>query len=263
MLSNVRPRSSLRAPLVTLLVALSCFSQACAGSAARDTAPATPSLEVVTAQAPLPALAQRAASPTAGASARAATPSAPDPAATEPRAVERKIIRDATLTLEVRNETLIPRVLLGVHAATEKLGGYVASESTHGIVIKVPSARLDDALGALGTLARITKRDVTARDVTSDYVDLGIRIDNARRLQERLRELVGQTQDVARLLDLEKELAHVTEELERYEGQMRLMNNQTTFATLTLTVEESVSPGPVGWVFVGLYKGVKWLFVWD
>jgi len=243
-------------PSVALLTIVLAAAPGCA--AARDMAPASPGVEVAVPAAPLPALAQRG-----GAPAVATSSASPDAAPAETRAEERKIIRDASLTLEVKNEKRIPEVLRGVHAATEKLGGYVASESTHGIVIKVPSARIDDALGMLGTLAKIKTREVTARDVTSDYVDLRIRIDNARRLQERLKELLGQTQDVARILDIEKELARVTEELERFEGQMRLMNNQTTFATLTISVEEQVSPGPVGWIFVGLYKGVKWLFVWD
>ena len=187
---------------------------------------------------------------------------APDAPGVE-KEVERKIIRDATLTIEVRKEKQIPEVLRAVHETTGVLGGYVASETTHGIVIKVPSRRLDEALLALRSLGHITKREISARDVTSDYVDLDIRIDNARRLLERLNDLMKRTEDVARILDIEKELAKVTLELERLEGQMRLMKNQTAFATITLSVEESVDPGPVGWIFVGLYKGVKWLFVWD
>ena len=41
------------------------------------------------------------------------------------------------------------------------------------------------------------------------------------------------------------------------------MKNQLTFATIAISLEESVTPGPVGWVFYGVYTGVKWLFVWD
>jgi len=248
--ADLRALRCFHAPILGLLLVL---GQGCAAPS-RGASSLSPSPEVAAAQAPLPVMAQKAGGALAG---------APDVPAPEAHVEERKIVRDGSLTLEVRNETLIPAVLRGIHETTAKLGGYVASESTHGIVIKVPSSHLDDAVGALGSLATITKRELTARDVTSDYVDLRIRIDNARRLQERLKELLGQTADVARILEIEKELARVTEELERLEGQMRLMNNQTTFATLTISVEESVSPGPVGWVFVGLYKGVKWLFVWD
>ncbi len=30
-----------------------------------------------------------------------------------------------------------------------------------------------------------------------------------------------------------------------------------------LTLETPTSPGPVGWVFYGLYRGIAWLFVWN
>jgi hypothetical protein len=176
---------------------------------------------------------------------------------------ERKIIRDASLTIEVPKAAQIPAALRAARQLTARYGGYVSSETSQSVVVKVPAPRFDEMLSATGALGEITKRDVTARDVTSEHVDLAIRITNARRLQERLRELVGQTQDMARILEIERELARVTVELESYEGQMRLMENQTSYATITLSFEERVSPGPLGWVFVGMYKGVKWLFVWD
>jgi hypothetical protein len=34
-------------------------------------------------------------------------------------------------------------------------------------------------------------------------------------------------------------------------------------ATVRVDFERPVRPGPVGWVFYGLARGVKWLFVWD
>lgn len=65
------------------------------------------------------------------------------------------------------------------------------------------------------------------------------------------------------MLAVERELARATTEVERLEGQLRLLQNQVAFSTVRLTVDEDVDPGPLGWVFVGLYEGVKWLFVWD
>jgi hypothetical protein len=176
---------------------------------------------------------------------------------------ERKIVRDANLRLEVGKESAVAPALRAVHQVAAQTGGFVFSETNDTIVLKVPSAKLDDALGRVSKVAKVRDKRVSARDVTSDYVDLGIRLDNARKLQGRLKELLAQTQDVARLLEVEKELARVTEHLERLEGQMRLLGQQTTYATLTVTVEKDVKPGPVGWVFYGVYSGVKWLFVWD
>lgn len=176
---------------------------------------------------------------------------------------ERKIVRDATVKLEVGKESAIAPALRAVHQVAAQTGGFVFSETNDTVVLKIPSAKLDDALARVGKVAKVRDKNVSARDVTSEFVDLNIRIDNARKLQSRLKELLVQTQDVARLLEVEKEMARVTEQLERLEGQMRLLSQQTTYATLTVTVEEDVKPGPIGWVFYGAYSGIKWLFVWD
>ncbi|HEU4412737.1 MAG TPA: DUF4349 domain-containing protein [Polyangiaceae bacterium] len=176
---------------------------------------------------------------------------------------ERKIVRDATVRLEVGREVQIAPALRAVHQVAAQTGGFVFSETNDTVVLKIPANKLDDALARVGRVAKVRDKNVSARDVTSDYVDLNIRIDNARKLQARLKELLTQTQDVGKVLEVEKELARVTEQLERLEGQMRLLSQQTTYATLTVTVEEDVKPGPIGWVFYGAYSGIKWLFVWD
>ena len=178
-----------------------------------------------------------------------------------------KMVRDAQLSIAVKDDKNIPRVLTRAHATAAKLGGYVVQENGTRVVFKVPNARLDEALDAVqGSGAHqedVVQREITARDVTASYTDLGIRLDNARRLATRLKELETQTTDVGKLLEIEKELARVTTELEGMEGEMRLLDNTTTFATATVDVFTATRPGPVGWVFYGLFKGVKWLFVWN
>ena len=192
----------------------------------------------------------------------AAKASSPAEAPGTTAAVTQKIVRDASLGLEVSDESKIAPVLASAHTTAAMFGGYVSNETSTSIIFKVPTDKLDAALTrAVPKNVTVTRHDITARDVTASYVDLSIRIDNARRLQVRLREIEGQTQDVARLLEIERELARVTEELESLEGQMRVMENETTYASVSLDVSTAIKPGPIGYVFYGLYTGVKWLFV--
>ena len=176
---------------------------------------------------------------------------------------ERKLTRDARLTLEVDDEDEIEPTLNQIAALAAPLEGYVVRQSSRDVSIKVPATQLDGVLKQIEGFGEITRRQVNTRDVTSQHADLKVRLDNLITLQKRLRELADQGQSVSEILEVEKELSRVTGELERLQGQMKLLNNQIDFSTVTVRVEESVSPGPVGWVFYGLYRGVKWLFVWD
>jgi hypothetical protein len=175
----------------------------------------------------------------------------------------RVLVRDAELTYEVGNddERLATRTRLV--DAVGKLGGYVAGEYERSLIIRIPSKHLDEALKVFDALGTITRKSIHVQEVTAQHTDLSIRVDNARRLRTRLQTLLADAKNVHEMLEVEKELARVTEELERYEGQLRDLQNKVALSTLTISFEQAVRPGPVGWVFYGLYKGVKWLFVWD
>ncbi|HWE41226.1 MAG TPA: DUF4349 domain-containing protein, partial [Gemmatimonadaceae bacterium] len=81
--------------------------------------------------------------------------------------------------------------------------------------------------------------NVTAEDVGEEFVDVTARMGNARRLEARLVELLatrtGKLEDV---LQVERELARVREEIERYEGRIRYLRAQTAMSTMTVNVHE-------------------------
>jgi hypothetical protein len=77
------------------------------------------------------------------------------------------------------------------------------------------------------------------QDVTSQYVDLQARLENARNTEKRLTDLLNQrTGRLSDVLQVEQEVDRVRGEIEQMEAQRKTMANQVTFATLTLTVAE-------------------------
>jgi hypothetical protein len=47
------------------------------------------------------------------------------------------------------------------------------------------------------------------------------------------------------------------------EAQLRTLSQEVALATVEIQFRTESSPGPVGWLFYGVFQGVKWLFVWD
>ena len=176
---------------------------------------------------------------------------------------DRKLVRNATLALDVGSDEEVEATLASASDLTQSLGGYVAFEGPGAMTLRIPDARLDDALDQLAALGEVERREVRAQDVTAAYTDVQIRLDNARALQTRLRALLAEAETVLETVEVERELSRVTTEVEQLEGQMRLLDNQIAFSTVRLTVRDTARPGPLGWVFVGLYEAVKWLFVWE
>ena len=74
-------------------------------------------------------------------------------------------------------------------------------------------------------------------------MDVTARVTNARRLEERLITLLStRTGKLDDVLHVERELARVREEIERYEGRLRYLGSRVATSTLTVTVHE---PAPI------------------
>jgi hypothetical protein len=176
---------------------------------------------------------------------------------------ERRIVRNGHLRLEVKNERAMAAALPRLRALAKPAGGFVADEDHDSITLRIPTERLEAVMAQAAATGTVTEREVTARDVTAEYVDLQTRVENLKTTEKRLRELLATTSSVTEILAVEKELTRVTQELETFEARRKLLQSQAELATLRVQLSTAVRPGPVGWVFYGAYTGVKWLFVWD
>ena len=198
------------------------------------------------------AQAQRAAaSRPAPALAAAAQSRIPEDAATPPlpEMPTNMIIRTATASVEV--DSLQPAIVQ-VRLLATRLGGYVASSGIEtgknqlrqaDIELKIPAARFDEALSGLTPIGKLESVNVDAEDVGEEFVDVTARMDNAKRLESRLIDLLAKrTGKLKDVLDVEQSLARVREEIERYQGRIRYLAAHTAMSTLSVTVHE---PPPV------------------
>ena len=165
------------------------------------------------------------------------------------------IIRNGSASVQVDSLEL---AIVAVQKMAATFGGYVGNTALSSgenqvrsatIELKIPSARYDDALAGLTPIGKVESVSSTAEDVGEEFVDVNARVANAHRLEERLVTLLatrtGKLEDV---LAVERELARVREEIERYEGRLRFLKTRVATSTLTVTVHEraplvSASPG--------------------
>ncbi len=155
------------------------------------------------------------------------------------------IIRTGTASVEVDS---LEAGIAAVRALAARLGGYVANTSTQAgsaqvhsatLQLRFPAARFDDALAALRPIGRLESSSVEAEDVGEEYVDVGARVANARRLEQRLVQILAtRTGKLSDVLAVERELARVRGEIDRHEGRLRYLRAHSATSTLTVTVHE-------------------------
>ncbi|MBL8753595.1 MAG: DUF4349 domain-containing protein [Planctomycetes bacterium] len=124
-------------------------------------------------------------------------------------------------------------------------GGYLQQQNGAILVLRLPAAKFDEAFTAAKALGRVLGESRSANDVTEEFVDLGIRIDNARKSRDRLVEILAKAEKVEDILKVEAELRRLTEEIERMEGRKKFLQDQVAMATLQLTLQPVSQPPPV------------------
>lgn len=124
------------------------------------------------------------------------------------------------------------QTLAAIERMTREAGGYLLSQTSTTIAVRIPAARFSPSLDAFIKLGDLLDRNVSARDVTEQFRDLETRLDNARAVRERLAALLARAHDVEDALRVERELARVTEQIELMEGQLKRLRELIAFSTI-------------------------------
>jgi len=105
--------------------------------------------------------------------------------------------------------------------------------------LRIPSEHFDEAVNGLSHVGKLESVNVNVQDVGEEFVDVQARMNNARRLEQRLIDLLAnRTGKLTDVLRVEGELARVREEIERYEGRLRYLRSRSSVSTLTVAIHE-------------------------
>ncbi len=162
-----------------------------------------------------------------------------------PSRTERKIIYTASLGVVVEQfdgvEQQITRLVENHDGfvASANLGRMQGYQRSGNWTVRVPVDRFDDFLNAVGDIGVPESRTQNASDVTEEFVDVTARIENKKKLEARILELLDRPEDkIQHVIEVERELGRVREEIERMEGRMRFLTDQTSLTTVTISIRE-------------------------
>jgi hypothetical protein len=143
------------------------------------------------------------------------------------------LIYTAQLTMAVYQ---VESALAQVEQIGKDVGGYLSNRGDRAITIRVPRARFEEAIKKIEGTGDVVHRDISAEDVTDEFVDTEVRLKNARAMRDRLLQLLERA-PVKEAIELEKELGRVTQEIERMEGRLKLLRDKIAFSTITVNFD--------------------------
>jgi hypothetical protein len=193
-----------------------------------------------------------------------------------------RIVQTASLSLKVPHDRF-EETVEEARTLAAGLGGFVVSSSASqgserrlvsgSLVLRIPQRSYAQAMKALSALGRVEAQEEAGQDVSQEFVDLEARSRHLEAVERQLLQFLNDADGVPAALAVQSRLEDVQLELEQVRGRLRFLDDQVTFATISLHVRELVlSAKPqedgrgivdswrsaahgfvtvVGWIFVG------------
>lgn len=102
--------------------------------------------------------------------------------------------------------------------------------------LRIPSDRVEDAIADLEKLGTVDAFNRNVSDVTQPLTEIEIRLENKRAEVRRLEDLFERAGSVKEVLEVERELARVREEIQVAENELRTLREQVSYSIVAVTI---------------------------
>ena len=161
--------------------------------------------------------------------------------------VEQKIIKTGSVRFETND---LEKTYQQVFLAAKKYKSNIQNDSEgkeYGSIykrmtVRVPSQNFDLFLNEISQgVTFFDTKEVSAEDVTEQYIDIEARLIAKKRLENRYLELLKKATKVIEILEIEKQLSAIREEIESKQGQLLYLQNQISMSTITIEFYKTVA----------------------
>ncbi len=172
-----------------------------------------------------------------------------------------RVIKTAFLALAVP-EGRFEEVVSRARTVASGFGGFVTSSTTSHqeesevvrgtLVVRVPERSYDDAMTRIASLGTVEAREESGQDVSAEFVDLESRARHLEAVEAQLLTFLERAENVAEALTVQSQLNTVQLELEQVRGRIRHLDDQASFATISMEIHEespvaATERGDDGW----------------
>jgi hypothetical protein len=158
--------------------------------------------------------------------------------------IKKKIIKDGRLAILVSE---LEKTKSRIDILVKNSGGYYANESfnnsdwesSYNLKIRVPISNFGKLINDIETGdGEIQYKEIEARDVTDQFIDLETRLENKRNYLIRYNDLLKQAKNVNEILEIEEKIRGLEEEIESTTGRLKYLSDLVDYSTLDLTISK-------------------------
>lgn len=159
----------------------------------------------------------------------------------------KKIIKEATVKIEVKNFKNYNAFL---NNKVKQYAGYIAAEENNFendqsqaiISIKVPVQLFDGLMNDITTTDdKLVEKTIHSEDVTGQIADTKARLQAKKEMRLKYLDFLKQSKNMTEVLQVQDEINNIQEEIEAASGRYESLNSQTAYSTINLTFFQPVS----------------------
>ncbi|WP_228012106.1 DUF4349 domain-containing protein [Flavobacterium hungaricum] len=157
-----------------------------------------------------------------------------------PNEVSQKIIKTANLRFETDD---LEKTYSEIQKALAVSKGTILNDSQgkdygsvyRNIRLKVPSQNFDIFINDISKgVSYFESKEITAEDVTEQFIDLTSRLKTKKKLEERYLEILKKATKVSEILEIEEQISNIREEIEAKEGKLKYLESQVSESTIII-----------------------------
>ena len=171
----------------------------------------------------------------------------PAPQSSLDSSVDRKIQRNANLTLEVKNinESIdkLNNIIssFGGDIISSNKGGFDYGQPYANIRLRVLSENLDSVLIEFKKLSsKVISENIYTNDVSEEFIDVEARLKIMKSTENRFNDLLSKSEKIEEIIQVEKELMRIRGDIESLEGRLNYLTKTTDTSEINLNLNEQI-----------------------
>jgi hypothetical protein len=156
--------------------------------------------------------------------------------------ISQKIIKSGRIEIEVGDINKAQKIII---ENLKKLNAYKQGEFFSNseeqemlkMTIRVPNENFDNLLQSMDEgLGNVISKNVGTDDVTEEYTDVSIRLENKLTYLEKYRDLLKKSTNTKDILEIQENIRNLEEEIESSKGRLKFIDDKVKYSTLELTL---------------------------
>jgi hypothetical protein len=156
--------------------------------------------------------------------------------------IPKKIIKTGRIEIEVGDINKAQKIIV---ENLKKLNAYKQGEFFSNseeqemlkMTIRVPNENFDNLLQSMDEgLGNVISKNIGTDDVTEEYTDVSIRLENKLVYLEKYRELLKKSTNTKDILEIQENIRNLEEEIESSKGRLKFIDDKVKYSTIELTL---------------------------